>query len=421
MSAQVKGIGPFTRSAFAAAVRGVYRALPMKLITKTDELAAFCKPLADAEYVTVDTEFMRERTYWPKLCLAQVAGPDDAAAIDALAEGIDLAPLDELMANPKVLKVFHAARQDLEIFYLRMNSVPTPLFDTQVAAMVCGHGEAASYESLATKLAKAKIDKSSRFTDWSRRPLSERQITYALSDVTHLRVVYEKLRKHLEKSGRLLVDRRGNGGTERSRHLPRRSRAGLAPAQAARRLAAADGDPQGGRGLARAHRTAHRHSPPAPAARRAAPGDRQPRSQDDRRAGGDPWARTRVRRGLAGPRTDGSHRARPRDPRGGSADARQGARTAARARRRRRPPAHPSPPQGRAGRRCGTPRGERRRARPDGGRQARPPCPVGLAARDIRRGCDRPYRGPAGACPLGRASEADPGADSRSRSGRSPT
>ena len=175
----------------------------MKLITTTEDLAAFCKPLADTEFVTVDTEFMRERTYWPKLCLAQVAGPDDAAAIDALADGIDLAPLDELMANPKVLKVFHAARQDLEIFYLRMNKVPQPLFDTQVAAMVCGHGEAASYESLASKLAKAKIDKSSRFTDWSRRPLSERQITYALSDVTHLRVVYEKLRRQLEKSGRL--------------------------------------------------------------------------------------------------------------------------------------------------------------------------------------------------------------------------
>ena len=175
----------------------------MKLITKTDELAAFCKPLADAEFVAVDTEFMRERTYWPKLCLAQVAGPEDAAAVDALADGIDLSPLDELMANSKVLKVFHAARQDLEIFYLRMNRVPQPLFDTQVAAMVCGHGEAASYESLATKLAKARIDKSSRFTDWSRRPLSERQITYALSDVTHLRVVYEKLRRQLEKSGRL--------------------------------------------------------------------------------------------------------------------------------------------------------------------------------------------------------------------------
>jgi len=175
----------------------------MKLITTTEDLAAFCKPLAATEFIAVDTEFMRERTYWPKLCLAQVAGPDDAAAIDALAEGIDLAPLDELMANAKVLKVFHAARQDLEIFYLRMNKVPQPLFDTQIAAMVCGHGEAASYESLATKLAKAKIDKSSRFTDWSRRPLSERQISYALSDVTHLRVVYEKLRRQLEKSGRL--------------------------------------------------------------------------------------------------------------------------------------------------------------------------------------------------------------------------
>jgi len=175
----------------------------MKLITTTDELAAFCKSLAGAEFVAVDTEFMRERTYWPKLCLAQVAGPDEAAAIDALAEGIDLSPLDDLMGNPKVLKVFHAARQDLEIFYLRMNKVPGPLFDTQVAAMVCGHGEAASYESLATKLAKARIDKSSRFTDWSRRPLSERQITYAISDVTHLRVVYEHLRRQLEKTGRL--------------------------------------------------------------------------------------------------------------------------------------------------------------------------------------------------------------------------
>lgn len=174
----------------------------MKLITTTDELAAFCKPLAETEFIAVDTEFMRERTYWPKLCLAQVAGPEDAAAIDTLADGIDLAPLDELMLNPKVLKVFHAARQDLEIFYLRLQKVPGPLFDTQVAAMVCGHGEAASYESLATKLAKAKIDKSSRFTDWSRRPLSERQITYALSDVTHLRVVYEKLKRQLDKTGR---------------------------------------------------------------------------------------------------------------------------------------------------------------------------------------------------------------------------
>ena len=205
------------RGNFAVGRLARYRAVSMKLITTTDDLAAFCKPLADAEFIAVDTEFMRERTYWPKLCLAQVAGPEEAAAIDALADGIDLAPLDELMANPKVLKVFHAARQDLEIFYLRMNKVPAPLFDTQVAAMVCGHGEAASYESLATKLAKARIDKSSRFTDWSRRPLSERQITYAISDVTHLRVVYENLRRQLEKTGRLELDHRGDGGAERPR------------------------------------------------------------------------------------------------------------------------------------------------------------------------------------------------------------
>lgn len=188
--------------AFADGSRARYRSPPMKLITTTEQLAAFCRPLANAEFITVDTEFMRERTYWPKLCLAQVAGPDDAAAIDALAEGIDLGPLDELMANSKVLKVFHAARQDIEIFYLRMNRVPQPLFDTQVAAMVCGHGEAASYESLASKLAKAKIDKSSRFTDWSRRPLSEKQLHYALADVTHLRVVYEKLHDRLTRTGR---------------------------------------------------------------------------------------------------------------------------------------------------------------------------------------------------------------------------
>src|SRR5262245_60439247 len=174
----------------------------MKLITTTDELAAFCKSLVSTEFIAVDTEFMRERTYWPKLCLAQVAGPDDAAAIHALADRIAPEPSDDVMVTHKVLKVFHAARQDLEIFYLRANTVPQPLFDTQVAAMVCGHGEAASYESLATKLAKAKIDKSSRFTDWSRRPLSERQIAYALSDVTHLRMVYEKLKRQLDKTGR---------------------------------------------------------------------------------------------------------------------------------------------------------------------------------------------------------------------------
>ena len=175
----------------------------MDVITTTQELAEACTRLSRHPYVTVDTEFLRESTYFPILCVAQMATPDEAVVVDTRAEGIDLAPFFALMADERVLKVFHAARQDLEIFYLRMNKVPNPLFDTQVAAMVCGHGEAASYESLATKLAKARIDKSSRFTDWSRRPLSERQITYAISDVTHLRVVYEHLRRQLEKSGRL--------------------------------------------------------------------------------------------------------------------------------------------------------------------------------------------------------------------------
>jgi ribonuclease D len=174
----------------------------MSPITETGALAEFCRRLAGADYVTVDTEFMREKTYWPVLCLVQVAGPDEAAAIDPLAPGIDLAPLFGLMADRSVLKVFHAARQDVEIFFHLTGAVPTPLFDTQIAAMVCGFGEAASYETLANKLAGAAIDKSSRFTDWSRRPLSERQLTYALADVVPLRKVYEKLEARLARTGR---------------------------------------------------------------------------------------------------------------------------------------------------------------------------------------------------------------------------
>jgi ribonuclease D len=173
-----------------------------QLITDTDTLAEFCRRLAGAAYVTVDTEFMREKTYWPQLCLVQVAGPDEAAAIDALAPQLDLAPLVALMSDEKVLKVFHAARQDIEIFYYLTGSVPAPLFDTQVAAMVCGFGDSVGYETLATKLAGARIDKSSRFTDWSQRPLTERQLQYALADVTYLRTVYEKLRARLDRTGR---------------------------------------------------------------------------------------------------------------------------------------------------------------------------------------------------------------------------
>jgi ribonuclease D len=174
----------------------------MTLLTTPKQLARFCDSLKGAEVVTVDTEFMRERTYYSKLCLVQLAGPDAAAAIDPLAPGMDLGPLYALLADPNIIKVFHAARQDVEIFVNATGQVPAPLFDTQVAAMVCGFGEAASYETLSDKLAGVKIDKSSRFTDWAARPLTERQTTYALADVTHLRVVYEKLCALLEKSGR---------------------------------------------------------------------------------------------------------------------------------------------------------------------------------------------------------------------------
>jgi len=175
----------------------------MPMISDTESLAAFCQRLKSASFVTVDTEFMREKTYWPILCLVQLGGPDEAHAIDPLAPGIDLTPLFELMADTSVLKVFHAARQDVEIFLHIAGALPTPLFDTQVAAMVCGFGDAVSYETLASQLAKARIDKSLRFTDWSIRPLSDKQIQYALADVTHLRVAYEKLVRKLERNGRL--------------------------------------------------------------------------------------------------------------------------------------------------------------------------------------------------------------------------
>lgn len=174
----------------------------MSLITDSDALAAFCARQKSAEFVAIDTEFMRERTFWPILCVVQVAGPDEAMAIDALAPGLDLAPLLQLMADPAVLKVFHAARQDLEIFFQLSGLVPHPVFDTQVAAMVCGFGDAASYETLVRRLAGAHLDKASRFTDWAQRPLTERQIQYALADVVHLRTVYDRLQQILGKNGR---------------------------------------------------------------------------------------------------------------------------------------------------------------------------------------------------------------------------
>lgn len=178
----------------------------MTLITDSDALAAFCREVATAPYVTVDTEFLRERTYYPELCLIQIARPgggeDAAVVIDALAPGIDLSPFYELLGDPDVVKVFHAARQDLEIFWLRAGVIPSPFFDTQVAAMVCGYGDQVGYDTLVRQIVRASVDKSSRFTDWSRRPLSPAQLAYALADVTHLRVIYERLSAQLRKNGR---------------------------------------------------------------------------------------------------------------------------------------------------------------------------------------------------------------------------
>ncbi|WP_108501345.1 ribonuclease D [Paracoccus indicus] len=183
----------------------------MPTITRTEDLARFCEAAKSAPYVTVDTEFLRERTYWSKLCLIQLAVPPaggakaeggEAVLVDPLADGLSLEPLYDLFRHTGTVKVFHAARQDLEIFFHDAQIFPTPLFDTQVAAMVCGFGEQVGYETLVRKIAKANLDKSSRFTDWSLRPLSDAQKAYALADVTHLRVIYEHLAAELAKTGR---------------------------------------------------------------------------------------------------------------------------------------------------------------------------------------------------------------------------
>jgi ribonuclease D len=178
----------------------------MQTLTPTEDLRAFCERAAVHPYVTIDTEFLRERTYYSKLCLVQLAypgeGEDAAVLLDPLVEGLSLDPLMELFVNEDVVKVFHAARQDLEIFQIDYGVLPKPLFDTQVAAMVCGFGEQVGYETLVKRIAKQQLDKSSRFTDWSRRPLTEAQQVYALADVTHLRQIYEFLARKLDESGR---------------------------------------------------------------------------------------------------------------------------------------------------------------------------------------------------------------------------
>ena len=174
----------------------------MTLITEQTQLVEACRRLANETFLSIDTEFMREKTYYPQLCLIQIAGKKEAIVIDALAEDINLNPVLELMENEAITKVFHACRQDIEIFYNLNHKIPSPIFDTQIGAMVCGYGESVGYDKLVRQITGIQIDKSSRFTDWSYRPLSKQQIKYALSDVTHLRTVFESLSSQLEKSGR---------------------------------------------------------------------------------------------------------------------------------------------------------------------------------------------------------------------------
>ncbi|MFQ5626147.1 MAG: ribonuclease D [Methyloligellaceae bacterium] len=174
----------------------------MRVITNTNDLAEVCASLSKADFVAIDTEFMRESTFWPDLCLIQIAAGEDEIIVDTIAEGLDLAPFFSLMANKKVTKVFHAARQDIEIVHHLAGIIPEPVFDTQIAAMVCGFGESVSYGMLVKKMLKQEIDKSSRFTDWSRRPLTKKQLTYAIGDVTSLRDLFPMLRDQLHENGR---------------------------------------------------------------------------------------------------------------------------------------------------------------------------------------------------------------------------
>lgn len=174
------------------------------MIETTAQLEEACRALAKSDFITVDTEFLRETTFWPELCLIQIASADMEVLVDPLAPGLDLKPFFELMADTSVVKVFHAARQDIEIIFHRGGLIPHPIFDTQVAAMVCGFGDSVSYDQLVSRITGVQLDKSSRFTDWSRRPLSEKQLDYALADVTHLRDVYRSLKQKLEREGRAL-------------------------------------------------------------------------------------------------------------------------------------------------------------------------------------------------------------------------
>lgn len=174
----------------------------MTVITDSEELKKICSELSQEPFITVDTEFIRDTTYYPKLCLVQIAGKERVIAVDSLQKKMDFQPLYDLMCNPDVVKVFHSARQDIEIFYAKIGAIPTPIFDTQVAAMVCGFGDAASYHSLVKRFCEASLDKSARFTNWAKRPLSAKQLSYALSDVTYLRDIYAKIIEKIQEDNR---------------------------------------------------------------------------------------------------------------------------------------------------------------------------------------------------------------------------
>ena len=217
----------------------------MSLITATEDLEAACLRMAHGPFVTVDTEFLRETTFWPILCVVQLATDQEALAIDALAEELDLQPLLRLMADEGVVKVFHAARQDLEIFWKLAGVLPTPLFDTQVAAMVCGYGEQVSYSELTQSICGVTIDKSSRFTDWARRPLAEAQIEYAIGDVTHLREIYKTLIESRRNARAPLLARRRDEGPSLAGDLRATSRARLGALQDPRPQTARPGGADG--------------------------------------------------------------------------------------------------------------------------------------------------------------------------------
>ena len=210
----------------------------MELTTTTAALAAFCARAKAFDFVTVDTEFLRETTYWPKLCLLQAATPDEAILVDPLADGLSLQPFFELLANKRVVKVFHAARQDIEIFVKLSGVVPENIFDTQIAASVCGFGDSVSYDNLVRSVTGVELDKSSRFTDWSHRPLTEKQRLYALADVTHLRDIYLKLRQQVTDTHRWDWVEDELGAAALHRHLRGQARKRLGAAQDQARQAA---------------------------------------------------------------------------------------------------------------------------------------------------------------------------------------